>query len=163
MISVYLTHAPQQQSRNFLRHILSERYRIEAELCSSPAGKPCLSNNPLRFSLAHSGGLLALAVCKQEIGLDAELRRPIRCEAIAARLSQAERKEDFLTLWTAKEAYVKFRGERLCSLLPALRYEAGVLSFAGAPVSACLRHFEAEGAVLCVCTEHKEDVRLTVV
>lgn len=93
-------------------------------------GKPGLSaqQNPadLRFNLSHSEGLavIALTGCR-DIGVDVEQVRPINGMAIAGRyfsddeITQLRRlpsqwhQEAFFSCWTAKEAYIKARGDGL--------------------------------------------------
>ncbi|MBC8123370.1 MAG: 4'-phosphopantetheinyl transferase superfamily protein [Gemmatimonadaceae bacterium] len=93
-------------------------------------GKPGLNarQNPadLRFNLSHSEGLavIALTGCR-DIGVDVEQVRPINGMAIAGRyFSDAEirqlrqlplqwHQEAFFSCWTAKEAYIKARGDGL--------------------------------------------------
>ncbi len=92
-----------------------------------PWGKPGLHGCPLRFNLSHAGGAALLAVAwRREVGVDLEeTRRALFPEQLAPQvLSQREqawlRDQDpeqrelaFLTLWTAKEAYVKATGQGL--------------------------------------------------
>jgi len=113
-------------------------------------GKPRLPHGSLRFNLSHSGSLLLLAVASnQEVGVDAErLRKDFVPEELAAQVfspqeqealkqtASAERHAAFLSLWTAKEAYVKALGRGLSFALPQLtlmpdnlgRYEVTDLS-----------------------------------
>ena len=101
-------------------------------------GKPFLPHCPLRFNVSHSGGEALLAFARrQEVGVDLERRQPdLPAEELAPQvLSDRERawlqerppeqqEAAFLTLWTAKEAYVKAAGLglsfplRRLSLLP---------------------------------------------
>ena len=91
-------------------------------------GKPSISNqtvnDPVMFNLAHSGGMIVLAVARDgDVGVDIEPRdRQADVEAISARyfsapeldallnLSGTERQRYFIRLWTLKEAFVKARG-----------------------------------------------------
>ncbi|MFW3473310.1 4'-phosphopantetheinyl transferase family protein [Streptomyces microflavus] len=80
---------------------------------------------PLHFSLAHSRGLIAVAVAPRVIGVDVErLPSPETVEACAralhpgeqAELAAAppgERRAHFGRLWTRKEAYLKALGTGL--------------------------------------------------
>ena len=93
-----------------------------------------------------------------DVGLDAEWRgRPIPL-AVLRRLSEAEREEDFFRLWTAKEAFVKYLGGSLATLLPALRFERGVLLHNNAPVNATLAFYEQAGCTIAVCTAQAQPV-----
>ncbi len=103
-----------------------------------PFGKPYLVENGkphrLRFSLAHAGGLLALAwSCGGEVGIDIEIPRAEITEDLDAlmehvlsgrerkrlrRLSPAARVAAFYRLWTRKEALAKALGAGF-SIAPA--------------------------------------------
>lgn len=147
--------------RAFAEHIFKTVYGIPApQFERGEHGKPRLTDEPLFFSLSHSHGRTFLAVAQEEIGLDAEWRgRPLP-RAYLSRLTPAEREEDFFRLWTAKEAYVKFRGGTLADMLPALRFEHGVLLGHGTPVSASLAFCDADGYALALCCASKQRIEL---
>lgn len=117
---------PLKQSLSVMaRLLLSRAVCGDLRLDFGQNGKPFFVNNPVCFSLSHSGLLCACAVCGGEIGLDIEKMRPINNE-IARRFFSAgesgfldaidnedERKNAFFTLWTLKEAALKASGESL--------------------------------------------------
>lgn len=95
----------------------------------------------LRLSVSHTRGLVACAVARGcEVGIDVEWRgRRLEPTALAERFFAPEearalralpalpayaRSERFLTLWTAKEAFVKARGEGIALGLARVRVEA---------------------------------------
>jgi 4'-phosphopantetheinyl transferase len=93
--------------------------------CGDPAhGRPELPGTDLSFSLSHSESLAMVAVVAgARVGVDVEVERPrSRLDALAARVLSAEehaewldaeppaRVRAFLSLWTAKEAYLKAIG-----------------------------------------------------
>ena len=91
----------------------------------TPLGKPLCPDSGLHFSLSHSGNFVLCAVAAREVGADLETLRTIR-PALAARVcSPAELEyvcpqgvfdsERFLSLWTAKEAYLKYTGEGIAT------------------------------------------------
>lgn len=89
---------------------------------SAPAS--CLDTH---FSLSHTDGLLALAVSSTyEVGLDVEdTQRPTQVAGIARsyfspaewrtleHLEDADQREQFFSIWTLKEAYIKALGKGL--------------------------------------------------
>lgn len=158
MIDVFYTTKP-VPSEAFVARILQERYGIFAPKFTRNAhGKPSLCGAPPFFSLSHTGGRTFAAFSDADVGLDAEWRgRPIPL-AVLRRLSEAEREEDFFRLWTAKEAYVKYLGGSLAVLLPALRFERGVLLHNNAPVNATLAFYEQAGCTIAVCTAQAQPV-----
>ena len=128
------------------------------EIVRNAHGKPFCPNCIFHFSLTHTEGLTAIAVGNREAGFDAERIKERNFDAIKSRLTPAEREENFFKLWTAKESYVKYRGESLATLLPTLIYEKGALHVGGAPLNIVLQHFELEGCTLCLCTKTEENV-----
>ena len=89
-------------------------------------GKPQLAGSPLHFNISHSGALALIALAHVEVGVDVELPRPRRTDAIARRFyapgeverlfaieDAAARADAFFRLWTCKEAFLKVTGEGL--------------------------------------------------
>lgn len=160
MISVYYT-TERTESRAFLIKVLRERYGISApELRTTANGKPYLAENRLYFNLSHSGKLIAAAVSEREIGLDIQLRDEAPRPAIFRRLTPAEKQEDFFKLWTAKEAYVKYKGGTLAAMLPALEYKAGTLYENGSPAPVSLFFTEVKDCAVCVCSAQADEIEL---
>lgn len=117
-----------------LRTMLRESFGINhPEFCEDEKGKPYLLGNDLYFSLSHSGTYIACAIDTHPVGVDIETPRAVeprvinhcctaqeslyvcadpmtRTDPLPAQSEEAVR---FLTLWTAKEAYLKFTGEGL--------------------------------------------------
>lgn len=133
-----------------------EHIPLPGVLPRTPNGKPYLPG--IFFSLTHTEGLVALAIGKEQVGLDAERRTAKQYAALSRRLTERERAEDLFELWTAKEAYVKYRGGTLASLLPRLVYEGGTIFEGGMSAPVLLKHFEWEGCTLCLCTARETAV-----
>ena len=89
-------------------------------------GKPAVAGSPLRFNVSHSGALAVIALAQAEVGVDVELPRNRRSDAIARRFyapaeverlfaqqDPALRADAFFRLWTCKEAFLKVTGEGL--------------------------------------------------
>ena len=130
------------------RYLASAPESLEFTL--GPWGKPSLSGCPLRFNVSHSGGAALLAVAwRREVGVDLErISRALSPEELAPHVlskreqvwlrdqSVDQRESAFLTLWTAKEAYIKATGQGLSfpltrlTLLPSVgddQFEASPL------------------------------------
>lgn len=116
--------------RSLLRRTLGGYLSVPPETLefeTGPFGKPSLNNSRLRFNASHSGAVLLLAFgWDQEVGVDVErLRDDFVPEELAVQVfsprEQAALREvpaesrhaAFLSLWTAKEAYVKALGTGL--------------------------------------------------
>ncbi len=131
------------------------------ELRRSEHGKPYLfGEGAPKIGVAHTKGLTAVALSPVEVGLDVERREERTFPSYLRRLTDREREEDFFVLWTAKEAYIKYRGETLSSLLLRLRFEKERLLLDGAPLSEDFAFFELSGCLFCVCTAEREAVEL---
>ena len=97
----------------------------QLQFSHTPLGKPLCPGSGLYFSLSHSGNFVLCVVAAREVGADLEALRTIR-PALATRVcSPAELEyvcpqgvfdsERFLSLWTAKEAYLKYTGEGIAT------------------------------------------------
>jgi len=115
--------------RGFLREVLSGALGCAPSAVKfnyGAHGKPRLAGSPLRFNISHSGALAVIALAPVEVGVDVELPRPRRSDAIARRFytpgeierlfaeGDPQRRADaFFRLWTCKEAFLKATGEGL--------------------------------------------------
>ena len=122
-------------SRGWLRRLLSGYLGVaagELRLGAGPRGKPRLeagldARSGLRFNVSDSQAVAVYAFAKgREVGVDVErVREDFDCEEIAesffapseraavATSPSSGRPRAFFRLWTAKEAYVKARGDGL--------------------------------------------------
>jgi 4'-phosphopantetheinyl transferase len=111
-----------------------------------PRGKPSLASPATRstphFNLSHSGDAVVVALADVELGIDVEALRPVaRAERLAARFfSDGERRQlagrevgdrdaAFLTIWTAKEAYLKAIGSGVAMPLSQIEIDLSGPSF----------------------------------
>ena len=88
---------------------------------SRPRGeKPFFTHHPeLHFSLSHSGDFWVCAMARQALGLDLQQQRVHQLERLSRRFFSREELaflesqdyQDFFSVWTAKEAFVKFSGQ----------------------------------------------------
>jgi len=98
----------------------------EVEFRYGRHGKPQVAGSPVRFNISHSGALAVIALALAEVGVDVELPRVRRSDAIARRFyapaeierlfaetDPAARADAFFRLWTCKEAFLKATGEGL--------------------------------------------------
>ena len=79
-------------------------------------GKPYFSSHPsIHFSIAHSHGLVAVAIGNTPVGIDLERYRPISKRIKTGMLNLPEDAPDDLALsrFTELESYVKYTGGKL--------------------------------------------------
>ena len=97
-------------------------------------GAPSLPGGPY-FSLSHSKRGIAVAISDEPIGIDIEAIRPLSEGLVQKAMNPQEQaqiaavanpEQEFIRLWTRKEAYVKMQGtgiisdmhQILCDMLP---------------------------------------------
>ena len=148
-MTVYYTTAP-VQSELWTKKILYEFYNLRApDFFKNENGKPYLAGNPLSFNLSHT----IMMVLRDD--------RPRA--AILRRLTPAERQEDFFKVWTAKESYIKYRGQTLAALFNKLTFKRDTLFLNGNPLSETLCFSELEGCTVCICTRTPHSARFVKV
>ena len=121
--------------KNSLSSLLCLDRLIKRTICSSEDltiireknGKPRFASLPYHFSITHSRDLCAVALCKENVGIDLEFVDASRnMEALSKRFFSSEEHsrllasenslEDFFALWVKKEALAKLSGEGLASI-----------------------------------------------
>jgi 4'-phosphopantetheinyl transferase len=118
----------EQLGANLLLNDILENYFFmditKVEYIYNEYGKPYIKDSNLYFSLSHSNGVIALAVSKEEIGIDIELIKDVKDNLALKVMNEAEyniykglSKNDkinyFYEVWNSKEAYVKKLGTTL--------------------------------------------------
>lgn len=126
--------------RAFLRQLLGAVLQIDpatVTLAYETRGKPRLAvgtPSDLRFNLAHSGGLVAVALARgRAVGVDVEWMKPLpdwrelastifspRERAALYDCPPVQQRAAFFHGWTRKEAWLKATGEGLNDNLPAI-------------------------------------------
>ena len=87
------------------------------------SGKPYTAGYPdVHFNISHSGSAVICAVCDKPVGIDIQLVKDRNFDLLAKRaFTEKEqkvffsaqpdrRREQFFSIWTAKESYIKFSG-----------------------------------------------------
>ena len=171
MLDVYGALCQRENARQTAYHLL--RYALRGadggllpEILREKNGKPWIPGEPA-FSLAHTRTMALCAVSDEPVGVDAETIRPFRPGVARLSLQAAEQAwvaaqpdfdRAFLTLWTAKEAYVKLTGAGLQWRPKAvgLGWEAGTLTVPGTGLR--FETMEHAGVLITVCTALAEPV-----
>lgn len=114
-----------------LRAVLCDRLKVqnsELEFSLTEKGKPCLkSDTNVHFSISHTDSLVAVAVSSGEVGIDAEAVKPADPKLCKRFFTKSEQDfvavgtpdwlKRFYTVWTRKEAYIKYTGKGLSTPL----------------------------------------------
>lgn len=117
-----------------LAEALEKRFGIKNfTIKKAEKGKPFLAEYPeVHFNISHCPGLAVCGISCGEIGVDAELIRPHRKNAMKRIFSPEERElvaasenpdEDFFRIWTLKESLCKFTGEGIFSGLSGYSFD----------------------------------------
>jgi 4'-phosphopantetheinyl transferase len=105
------------------RKILAEQLGVavnELHFASGAHGKPfCQNSHSPCFNLSHSGRWVALVIASQEVGIDIEFPRgDIDKTKILQRIcTENIAEENFLSVWTQKEAVSKAMGRGIATSL----------------------------------------------
>ncbi len=134
------------------------KYADPVRILKTAAGKPYLEGDPVYFSIAHSAGRAAIALCDSPVGIDYEAFRGKSRRAVYERFPARERAEisnerDFLLHWTAREAFIKMKGGTLASCLKKLEFYRGDIYFDGEKQKVKICVCEKYGGIVCVCAE----------
>lgn len=111
-------------------HVSEEEWkRNRMRILRQPGGKPVLEpNRGICFSVSHTGDVFACVIAEMEetssVGLDIQQSRNMDVQKLALRFYTEEENqwlnsnpEGFFRLWTRKEAYAKYTGAGLVSVL----------------------------------------------
>ena len=133
-----------------LQHALSEEGIEHPVFAKNEWGKPYLADrDDIHFSLSHSGTWAVCALSDAPVGVDIE--RPRNMDKIARLFPNAKTQDDFLRLWTAKEAYLKLLGCGLTVPLDSISVQLGEpLVLEG--LSYALHEYVLENYRICLCT-----------
>lgn len=120
--------------RSGVRRVASLYSGIPAEellIETAADGKPFFSNAEIHFNLSHTGTAVVAAFSGSAVGIDIEQRgrgrdfvgiaRRFFGSSEADAISKSHDEEQFLRLWTAKEAMLKLSGEGISGGLPGAR------------------------------------------
>lgn len=139
-----------------LTRILSELLGFEPEILRTENGKPYIENNPLYFSISHSGKYAVIAVCDKPVGADLELFKDKRHDLLTSHFPLEEQAEitderQFLLHWTAREAFIKMKGGTLAKDMKNVAYTGGKIYFGGAAQGCEIQQHFTEYGVISVC------------
>ena len=114
------------------RSILSAKTKTpfsEIRIKTSPSGKPVLEGHQdIHFNISHSGDYVACAISSTEVGIDIENKKKPLLKVASrfftseeyqsiTKLTGKKQEDQFLSLWTIKESYLKCIGSGLTKAL----------------------------------------------
>lgn len=122
-MKIFYANCDKKNSHDFLFEILETHYDVianESDLEKTEYGKLSLKNSPVRFNITHSGDIVAVGISEKELGLDVEFIKPRNNAKLAQKIfgTTPKNDEEFYTLWTKAESFVKYSAT---ALLPELK------------------------------------------
>jgi len=117
---------------------------VSISLPADHAPQLYLDKQPLSLSISHSRNAICAAIAQEPIGVDLELCRPRDFSALGNQyfaLESCRSEREFYQLWTACEAYSKYSGKRLWSVLQQ-----------ALPTDISFRYFSLAENLLCLCS-----------
>ena len=159
MIEIYYTYCS-VDSEKFTRYVLARFYNLpNAEINKTINGKPYIKNDKVFFNASHSKGLLALAVGKNEVGLDVESLSGKPRPAVLNKFTQREKYEivtsaDFYVHWTARESYIKYVAGYLAAMWRRVEFYGKEIYFLGKPAGIPVIQFTLDGYSFSVCGKY---------
>lgn len=157
MVTIYTAICKKEQSHQILLRLLSEVYGVNAtedDLKKTENGKLFLPSSPVKFSVTHSKGNLAVAFSKDEVGVDEEVVSPDRKYRDVFGVSPRSH-EEFYALWTKAEALVKYHAGSILMDLRKIRLDDKP-SYDGKPLDVNLFTETLGNLVLSVATTESE-------
>lgn len=136
--------------RMLLKHALKQLYgfsfpegeeglaQLEGMLTKEQNGKPYLHGYPeIHFNISHSGEYAVCAAAGIPVGIDIQVRQPVRGKRLLERTMNAGEQEAvrdaedpemaFAVFWAQKESYLKWSGEGITRNLSELSMENAVM------------------------------------
>lgn len=158
-----------------LLDILAKEYGYDYEficdkLTKTESGKPYLTDGNVRFSLSHSGDYIAVAVGKHEVGVDVERIRKLnekvmdRCFTDNEKKTVGKNDEEYTTVWTLKESYVKLTGTGITSDLKKYNTEYnGQKKYYCNMLAAFFANFKIEDYCFSICSNNEFEYKIKYV
>lgn len=152
-----------------MQEYLFQHGRTLQDVKVSRDGKPFVEG--LHFSVAHSGSVAVLAADETEIGVDIEGIRPFPKNVLARKFTVGEQSlvlhsgnsdEMFMRIWTAKEAYLKWKGTGIRSRLDQIDTSQSCrVKDHGVDIPVCIQVKRWRDMVIAVCTKHVSEMKIS--
>lgn len=149
---------PTEGIHDKLKSLLSRHIPAPFDILRTENGKPYIENDPVFFSLSHSGEKGLIAISDRPVGVDLEVEKSRSLLHVLSRFSERERAEissdrDFLLHWTAREAFIKMKGATLAQCFGKLEYFGGKIYICGEEQNCKIAAHILSYGVASVCRE----------
>ena len=161
MITIYLARCDKSRSHDFLFKIFETDYGIKADesgLVRSPYGKLALLECEHFFNISHSGDMVVVAIGKRRLGVDIEKIHPANHEKLAKKYfgSVPETDEQFYTLWTKAESFVKYNAASIVAELKKIVIDGDNIIYDGEMQSVTTKTIKYEDYIISVASKDTE-------
>ena len=126
MVKIFYCNCEESESHEFLLYVFKKYYGKaynEKDLMKTNYGKLFFYDSPFKFCISHSKGVLAIAVGERELGLDIEVLRDKSFSKLnnAYFGNTANDIEEFFSLWTKAESFVKYSAGSILTELKKIK------------------------------------------
>ena len=124
------------EAKELVEYLMQMESPRQFQYTYSVHGKPYLAGeNPIYFSLSHSGDYVLLAVGDKEVGADIQIQKDVNFGSLAKQFMTEQeyeawsrediinQKELFFQIWAGKEAYLKLTGEGMTAGLQTVQFD----------------------------------------
>lgn len=157
-MKIFYAKCDKKNSHDFLFEILEKHCNIiatENDLKKSEYGKLSLKNSPVRFNITHSGDIVAVGISEKELGLDVEFIKPRNNAKFAQKIFGVipTTDEDFYTLWTKAESFVKYSATALIPELKKIEVVGDEIIYDGVKQSVKTKTFKIENYIFSISSD----------
>jgi 4'-phosphopantetheinyl transferase len=118
VLKLYYVISERFTALDLLKYSIKQEYGITElpEIARTKHGKPYFPSSNIKFNYSHcKAGVACIVAVGREVGVDIQEIRKVRPAVIERvccdnELKQIKTDEDFIRIWTLKEAYSKFTG-----------------------------------------------------
>lgn len=160
MNKIYISKCDKKNSHELLFNLLHIHYEIvatENDLAGTKHGKLYLKNSPIFFNITHSNEIVAIAIGESELGLDVEFIKPrtnSKLKDIFGNTPKTD--EDFYTLWTKAESFVKYSASSIVAELKKITLDNDSVYYNGEIQPVKTKSFLVDNYVFSICSTDLE-------
>ena len=153
-----------------LRHVLIQQFALkndEIEILKEESGKPYVKGTPIHYNISHSRDYVVCAFSEQAVGIDIQWIKEVdlkiakkyfcnsECDDLFAQPAD-QQADDFATLWTLKESYIKWSGKGMSKALDSFCFkienEKTFVTDMNLETTPFFKHISLDGYKIALCS-----------